>query len=352
MTLLRAIEKQASSFWLAQTTGWLIYLVMIYVTFLTVVTPENFLPLFYLKAFRSLVGFCLTSFALRPIYRRLHGKLSLHPSVFSVLGLAIIFGCLWAVIEGFYYSLAETNFTMAKYLVLFPRVALDYAMTLAAWSAVYFGVNYWRAWQAERENSLRAAALANQAQLEMLRYQVNPHFLFNSLNSIRASIEDEDAPARQMVTHLAEFLRHSLQTGAANEVPLSEEISAAQNYLAIEKARFEERLNIAFDIDPAARDFPVPCYLLNPLIENAVKHGLNGSPDSLQIRVSGRVEDKVLHLEVANTGSVRKHSQGFGIGLENVRRRLEKLFPGQSDFRLFEENGWVRARIEIRAISN
>lgn len=350
--LFAKLQKRLSPFWLAQTTGWLTYLVMIYVTFLTVVTPENFLPLFYLKLFRSLMGFCLTSFALRPIYRRLDEKLSIQPLVFSVLGLSITFGCLWAILEGFYYSLTEANFTVAKYLVLFPRVALDYTMTLVAWSAVYFGIKYWRAWQAEQETSLREAALANQAQLEMLRYQVNPHFLFNSLNSIRASIEDADAPARQMVTHLAEFLRHSLQPGAKNEVPLSEEINAAKNYLAIEKARFEERLNIAFEVDPAAENFSVPCYLLNPLVENAVKHGLNDSSNPLQIHVTVKIEDNVLQLEVANTGSVCKRSQGIGIGLENVRTRLKKRFPGQSDFKLFEENGWVRARIQIRAGMN
>ncbi len=348
--MLRAIEKQTSSFWLLQTSGWLVYLVMIYITFLTVVTPENFLPLFYLKAFRSLVGFCLTSFALRPVYKRFGSKSSIQLIVFSVLGLAIVFGCLWATLEGFYYNFTESNFTIAKYLVLFPRVALDYAMTLAAWSAVYFGIKYWHAWQTERENSLRAAALANQAQLEMLRYQINPHFLFNSLNSIRASIkEDSSGRARQMVTHLSDFLRHSLQTGGAKEVPLSAEIESAQNYLAIEKARFEERLNVRFEIDDAAKIFPVPCYLLNPLVENAVKHGLNGSRQPLQILVSGTLKDNTLHLEVANTGAIGKNSDGFGIGLENTRWRLEKLFPGQSDFRLYEEDGWVRAQIEIRA---
>jgi hypothetical protein len=324
--LFPELEKRLPSFWTVQTAGWLIYLVMIYVTFLTVVTPENFLPLFYLKAFRSLVGFCLTSFALRSVYKRFEGRLLIQSLVFLVL----VYQSLSAVCgrpRRLLLQFDRSEFTVPKYLVLFPRVALDYAMTLAAWSAVYFGVKYWRAWQTEQENSLRAQALANQAQLEMLRYQVNPHFLFNSLNSIRASIEDEDAPARQMVTHLAEFLRHSLQTGATNEVPLIEEISAAQNYLAIEKARFEEKLNVSFEIDPAAREFPVPCYLLNPLVENAVKHGLNGSSEPLQIRISGTVENDVLRVEVANTGSVAKNSRGFGIGLENVRDGSKSSFP-------------------------
>ena len=350
--LFPELEKRLPSFWTVQIAGWLIYLVMIYVTFLTVVTPENFLPLFYLKAFRSLVGFCLTSFALRPVYKRFEGRLLIQSLVFLVLGLSIAFGCLWATLEGFYYSLTEANFTVSKYLVLFPRVALDYAMTLAAWSAVYFGVKYWRAWQTERENSLRASALANQAQLEMLRYQINPHFLFNSLNSIRASIDEDAGRARQMVTHLAEFLRHSLQNSATKEVPLSEEIEAARNYLAIEKARFEDRLNIEFEVEQAAKEFSVPCYLLNPLVENAVKHGLNGSRSPLRIRVSGAVKENTLYLEVSNTGRVSENPDGFGIGLENVRRRLEKLFPGQSDFRLFEETGWVHAQITIRTARN
>ena len=324
-------------------------MVMIYITFLTVTAPGDFLSLFYIKSFRALTGFCLTSFAMRPIYKRFGDKLSIQSIVLLVLGLAVVFGCVWTAIEGGYFRVTTTNFSLAKYMLSSPRYALDYAMTLTAWSALYFGVKNWRAWQKERENALEAVALANQAQLEMLRYQLNPHFLFNALNSIRASIDEDAARAKQMITQLSEFLRYSLSGSGEKEVLLSEELEAVQNYLAIEKIRFEEKLEVSFDVDNAAQDLPVPCFLLNPLIENAVKYGLNGQAKPLKICVSAKLRENALLLEVANTGNLQNNfkSNGAGIGLKNVRERIEKLFPNRAALELSESDGWVRAQIKI-----
>lgn len=338
------------SFWKIQISGWLVYLVAIYITFLTVVPPENYLSLFYVKAFRAFTGFCLTC-VLRQIYLRFAANFSIQSIVLLVLGCAVIFGCVWAGIEIGYYLLTSPNFNFAANAVRLPSYALDYAMTLTGWSALYFGIKHWERWQAERDNALEAVALANQAQLEMLRYQLNPHFLFNALNSIRASIGEDAARAKQMITQLSEFLRYSLLGSKEKEVSLGEEIEAVKNYLAIEKIRFEEKLEVSFEVQEAAQDYRVPCFLLNPLVENAVKHGLDNSAKPLKIRIAAELKNDALFLEIANTGSLQNNlpSNGTGIGLKNVRERLEKLFPQKSDFDLREENGWVRARIEIRA---
>jgi hypothetical protein len=148
-------------------------------------------------------------------------------------------------------------------------------------------------------------------------------------------------------TQLAEFLRYSLLHNNAQEVALGEEIEAVRNYLAIEKTRFEERLEVEFRIDQETENLPAPSFLLNPLVENAIKHGLNSSTQPLKIRVSAQLRNGVLRLEVANTGSLSHGSDGTKVGLRNIRERIEKLYGGRGSFELAEEDGWVCARITL-----
>jgi len=342
-------KKELPSFWTIQLIGWIVYFVVIYITFLTIAQPENFLNLFFLKGFRALIGFFLTSLILRPVYQSFGIRLSIFKLVLLVLMCAVIFGTVWMAIELVYFYLTGTAFNTTNYLARSPRIALDYAMTLAAWSAFYLGIKNWRSWQIERENALKSAALAQKAQLEMLRYQLNPHFLFNALNSIRASVNEDGNRARQMITQLSEFLRHSLTGVEDKEISLREELEAARNYLAIEKIRFEDNLEIEYEVEKRAEEFLVPCFLLNPLIENAVKHGLQASPIPLKIKISARLEGESLMLEVANTGRLNnlQNSNGTKIGLKNVRQRLEKLYGEKGNFELRQDGEFVVARIDI-----
>lgn len=347
-------KNELPSFWKIQITGWLVYMVAIYITFLTVVPPANYLSLFYVKSFRALTGFCLTCI-LRQIYLRFAGNFSIQSIVLLVLVCALVFGCAWAGIEvGYYLLTSPAGYNFAANAVRLPSYALDYAMTLTGWSALYFGIKYWQQWQTERDNALKAVALANQAQLEMLRYQLNPHFLFNALNSIRASIDEDAKRAKQMITQLSEFLRYSLLNESVKKITLRDEIEAVRNYLAIEKIRFEDKLDVQFDIEKQAEDFSVPCFLLNPLVENAIKHGLQTSPKPLKIKISALLKNDSLILEVANTGNLENgfSQNGTKIGLKNVRERLEKLFGERGKFRLIEENNFVKAQIKIAREGN
>ncbi len=339
-------NKIYSSFWFLQISGWLIYMVVIYITFLTV--TSNFLSLFYIKSFRAVVGFFLTLILWR-IYRRVVNRLSLSSIVLTVLVLSVVFGLAWALIEEGYIRAISTEYDFYKNLPKIPRVALDYAMTITGWSAVYFGIKYWQKSQVEQANALQATVLADKAQLDVLRYQLNPHFLFNALNSIRASVDEDSTRAKQMITQLSEFLRYSLLHESTKKIPLREEIEAVRNYLAIEKIRFEEKLEAEFEIEKTTEDFRVPCFLLNPLVENAIKHGLQTSAKPLKIKISAKVFDDKLVLEVANSGKLQNgfDSNGTKIGLKNVRERLEKLFGENGKFELKQEDDFVKARIEI-----
>jgi two-component system LytT family sensor kinase len=342
-------KSKLPSFWTIQLIGWIVYFVAIYITFLTVAQPANFLNLFFLKGFRSVTGFFLTSVFLRPIYKRFAGRLSIGGLVVLVLACAIVFGAAWTAIESLYVYLTNAAFDRTNYLARSPRIALDYAMTLTAWSALYLGVKNWWSWQKERERALESAALADKARLDALRYQLNPHFLFNALNSVRASIDEDAARAKQMITQLAEFLRFSLlQNESAKPIPLGEEIDAVRNYLAIEKIRFEEKLAVEFDVERGAEEFRVPAFLLNPLVENAVKHGRRTEAQPLKIKISAKAADGKLRLEVSNSGRLETDpDKNGGIGLKNVRERLEKLFGPKGKFEIRQENGFVTARIEI-----
>jgi LytS/YehU family sensor histidine kinase len=240
------------------------------------------------------------------------------------------------------------NINFARY----PVEVLDYSFTLIGWSALYFGMKYWRQWQYEHERTLQAEALANHAQLDMLRYQLNPHFLFNALNSIRASIDEDSQRAKRMVTEFSEFLRYSLLNDNSAPVELRQEIEAIKNYLAIEKIRFEDKLDVTFRLEPAAEECRLPGFLIHPLVENAVKHGMTNNSGPLKICIEARIREGRLVVEIANTGrldakSPQTNGAGTHIGLRNVRERLAKLYPDKSSFTLRQDGAWIRATIEI-----
>ena len=343
-----SFEKLTDSPWKLQVIGWLIYFVLMFLTYLSVDTTETIIEVFLIKAQRATFGFIL-SCILWQIYERVLDRQSFGKSIAITFLSSIVFGILWTVLQVTMFMQILPNYRLEKALPHQPRVALIFAVTLMAWSAIYLGIKYWKQSLAERENALQAMILAEKAQLEMLRYQVNPHFLFNAMNSIRASIDEDKDRAKQMVTQLSEFLRHSLLNGETKEIPLREELEAVQNYLAIEKIRFEEDLEIEFDIDEDAKDVKVPGFLLNPLVENAIKHGFQTSPKPLKINIKATLNGAHLLLEVTNTGHLddKTNSRGTRIGLKNVRERLEKLFPKKSSFELFKKDDFVIARILI-----
>jgi len=154
-----------------------------------------------------------------------------------------------------------------------------------------------------------------------------------------------------MVTELAEFMRHSLVRDGGELTPLGDEVETIENYLSIEKARFEEKLDVLVDVDPAAREWLVPPFLLHPLVENAVKHGMRTSPMPLRVELRARAAGGRLTLEVGNTGAWRPPAadgaDGTGTGLSNVRARLEQSYPGRHRLRVTPGGGRVLTVVEI-----
>ena len=226
------------------------------------------------------------------------------------------------------------------------------SLLLFFWSAVYLLAKFWEAWQSQTINAENSYLLAQNAKLQMLQYQLNPHFLFNALSSIRALIRSSPKTAENVISKLSEFLRYLLINRDLQEVPLKNEIEVAKHYLSIEKLRYNDNLQFHFTIDTLAEDFPVSTYLIQPILENAVKFGMETSNKPLVLKMVADVSGNTLQLEISNTGKWIKpksghRKQGTSTGLDNIRQRLNTLYPGQHNFNTFEKNGHVCVQITI-----
>jgi PAS domain S-box-containing protein len=193
----------------------------------------------------------------------------------------------------------------------------------------------------------------------MLRYQLNPHFMFNVLNSVNALMGENQRNAKRMIIQFSSLLRHTLVASGKQTAPLGDEIEAVRHYLAIEKLRFEDRLETRIDTDSGTLGLNVPVFLVQPLVENAIKYGMQTTEHVLNVSISSRLEADVLVIEVANTGvwveathpstgsAAVVKQRSTGIGLENLRKRLEQLYPNGHTMDIVNEQGMVRVQIRI-----
>ena len=201
---------------------------------------------------------------------------------------------------------------------------------------------YWFRRQRERELlTSQLAAQLSQAKLDALRMQLNPHFLFNAMNSISALVRTgQGTRAVSMIAGLSELLRHVLVQDQPNEVPLSDELALANKYLAIEAARFGERLAVVHEIEPETRAARVPSLILQPLIENAIRHGLTRHATGGTIRIRAFRQDGELRLEVQDDGvGIDDVGVEEGVGLRNTRARLTTLYGARQSFTIGRANG-------------
>jgi LytS/YehU family sensor histidine kinase len=233
------------------------------------------------------------------------------------------------------------------------------ATQYVGWSGLYFWIKSAIAARERAMNLIRAEAAAREAELRMLRAQIDPHFLFNALNTVLAGIPPEQRKLNDVVQGLADYLRYSLANRHLTLVALGDEFDAALNYLTVEKARFRDDLQVEAHIDEAARRIPAPGIFLQPLIENAVKHGYRSSPAPLRLRVNIRVDASGgAEIEVANSGRwidpprERAANDAGGHGLESIRRRLALLYPGTHEFALSTAGEQVSIRIHLPPASS
>lgn len=342
--LPKLVAHRESRFWLLQFAGWLGISLISYVS-LNLWYNQPQLTYVLHNVLQSFLGIAL-SWPLRFVFRSYWGA-SWAARAVVIVASVMIFALAWAVIRlaTFEAMTGETNLWADFGGWYFPSIFI-----FLCWAAFYHGIKYYQLLQSERDQLLvaeglqkeevlrriSAEAAVKESQLTLLRYQLNPHFLFNTLNSIYALIDQGEAErARTMLLNLSHFLRYSLEHGAEQSVPLAEEVDAANLYLSIEQARFADRLTVEFSITEEVRRALVPSFLLQPLIENAIKHAIAQSEEGGAIRVVAHREETTLLLAVEDSGAdaptakVSQRSSGGGLGLKNVQERVTTLYGTQ-----------------------
>jgi len=344
------LRNRTALFWIFQLAGWTgISLVSYFSLNLWYNQPEA--EYIAHNILQSVLGI-LVSWPMRPIYRRLW-HVSLLPRLLITALVVLLLSLVWAFMRLllFLYLTDETGLWSDFGGWYFPSIFI-----FISWTALYYGVKYYDLFQGEHETLLRleserqreairrirAESDAREAQLKMLRYQLNPHFLFNTLNAIYALVAaNKKESAGQMILNLSSFLRYSLEKESVQRVSLAQEIKMLHLYLQIEQARFAERMRVTVDIDPAVEDCEVPSLILQPLIENSIKYAIASSEEGGRIRIVGSQDRGRLSVSVEDSGTPEgadpeEIAKGTGVGLRNIRERLSVQYGSDFDLDISE----------------
>lgn len=350
-TRISGVWSRLPLFWRFQLGGWIAF------TFFSFPLKwfmlENVPGSVLVSLYRDGLGFIIT-LGMREIYRRVY-RHGIHPlfTMGIIAGVSLAGGSLLTLFSLIFHT--TFDFEEGKVFATSVIFATFYFRTglCAGWSLLYFGIKLARDGM-ERELKLaRAESKRNSAELRLLRAQMNPHFLYNALNTIIAEVGKQDQHLKALVRSLAEYLRYSLENRNHDRVPLGQEFDAVKGYMEVEKARFRGDLEIEYAIGADARRSMAPGILLQPLVENAVKHGRKTSRRPLRIRLLvSRLMNGNIRVEVSNTGAWVKESNqpiASGVGLENLRQRLALLYPESHHFQILQKDGWVTVQIEFPA---
>jgi signal transduction histidine kinase len=283
----------------------------------------------------------LTTHALRAFIRRRQWlKLSPLRALPRVAAAALVTGTVITalVTAGWPLAFGMAALRKAGYAWILPVVSI-WSITVFLWEVIYFGVHYFESFQTSEVEKLRLAVVAKDSQLRALISQVNPHFIFNCLNGLRAMIVEDPARAQDMVTELSNILRYSLQSGRTETVPLETELEAVTAYLKLEAIRLEERLRVHIAVDPESLETRIPPMLLQTLVENGIKHGVARLPGGGEIRVDSQVESRAVKIQVRNSGQLRDDAGSTRLGLDNARERLRLLYGNAASLVLRNYDG-------------
>ncbi|MBF7074668.1 histidine kinase [Glaciecola sp. MH2013] len=354
---MHSIDNKANkkpNFWTLHLSGWLAYIVIfsfdnILFTHETDASWAVIFPLF-LSASMAL----LLTLPLRHIYRDCWSST---PSnlILIIACASLVVALIWTPSKNLTMWYFNKDMSIVDWFAAFNNeeqnpwailTGLSYSFfMILVWSSLYFGINYHYRLMQEKQLHIDAVRLSHQAQIKMLRYQINPHFLFNTLNAISTLVLSEHtAKANGMLIRLSTFLRFSLDNDPEKKVALYEEIKASMLYLEIEKTRFEERLKVDIRISEEAENVLVPSLILQPLIENSIKYAIAKMTSDGLICIEAATKQGLLHLSVFDNGPGQtpipttttttspEQTKHKGVGINNIKDRLNVLYPGEHKF--------------------
>ena len=326
------ILRRKKVYWISQITGWSIFgAANIFVNSSVEGFSINTILVWIIVCFAGV----LLTHTLRYYVNKLNWlDFSLNKTIPKVLLSSVTIGIILFVILYFSHSVLEgTELEEFRFSTPFMGI-LNLSSVILFWTLIYFSIHYFENYKkAEIESYIWEAAVKD-FELKTLKSQLNPHFMFNALNSIRALIEEDPESAQTAVTKLSNILRYSLKMERIETVPLEDEMKAVSDYLSLEKIRFEERLKFEMEISPNSLNIEIPPMMIQTLVENGIKHGISKRTGGGEISICSAVSDSELFIKIKNNGRIEdemlKHSKGFGIS--NTKHRLNLLYGEKASF--------------------
>lgn len=342
--------KAKRVYWLAQIGGWMMLSLMVLFSSLvyienTAKSQEMTAQLIVSTFVFFVLGVLLTHFMRACFLYFGWLNMKLGPLIPRAILATFFFASLMSLFNDLInYIISGESDDFSFINILLNTIATS--MFFLLWNSVYFTFHFFQRSKEQEVNNIQLTASHNEIELKNLRSQLNPHFLFNSLNSIRALIDIDPVQAKTNVTKLSSLLRKSLILGKEQLVSLKEELAIVQDYLDLEKVRFEERVTIIQEHDSNLEDLQIPPFIIQTLVENAIKHGISKRIEGGKIWIKSSQIDDVIVITVENEGKLDA-TKDSGIGIENTIRRLELQYKGKAKFSLYESPTTVIAKITL-----
>jgi len=345
-TLPLKVRRRRKLYWLIQLIAWLGYggVLLFFLFTIDNLTRDTFIGILLIV----FIGIGLSHFY-RFIILRLKWK-TLRPLLLipRVLIASLLFGITLYLLNSIilYYTFHLNFFTMGEAFSQF----LHWSFLCMVWSLFYFAFHLFEKGRAEELRSLQVEANAHEVELNNLKTQLNPHFMFNAMNSIRALVDEEPELAKKSITQLSNILRSTLLMGRKKLVAVQEELKLVKDYLLLEGIRFEERLQVKYEVDKGVMNYQIPPLMLQTIVENAIKHGISNLRDGGLITIRIAEEGHLLLLRVENSGKLLQNDKlkpGTGTGLENTKKRLRLMYGEAASFSIYDEDNRVVAEVRL-----
>lgn len=342
--------KKISAYWLCQIVGWSTYILLwtfFYYTIRTKPSP-HFFPMLSVDA---VVGICVTHIMRIFIRQSKIIEQDIKRQIFAIFGTTFAFSFLYALIVIWANQLLGWEAEQMAQYTFWNKVVrawYGYFLFLLIWNFIYFTYHYVEKTRKEKLDKIRLESLVRELELKTIKSHINPHFIFNALNSIRALVDENPERARTAITELSNILRSSMQAEKIETAPLERELNLVKDYLELEHIRFEDRLRVEYDIDEDTLDQEIPPMMLQTLVENAIKHGISKQISGGKIKIASDFVKDHLELSVQNTGSLGIESNAEGFGIVSTQNRLKLLYGEKASFDIRNVNGnMVEAKVTL-----
>lgn len=325
--------NKAKLYWTLQAAGWGLFYVAY--TFIA----GNFAG-YKWQIFAGYLNVVVTGLLITHVYRWFVKKRRwIDYGIFKLAGkvlmasvlLAIFWNSITLPINHIFFSI-DTGRELTTFVVVI--MTFNLAIIILVWSLIYFTFQFFFNFKRSEVEKWKLEAAVKDAELIALKSQINPHFIFNSLNNIRSLVVENPEKSRDMITHLSGLLRYSIQFNNREKVKLEDELEVVQNYLNLESIQYEDRLSYKLEIKPETLEMQIPPMAIQLLVENAIKHGIANLPKGGEIHVKSFLKDQNLIVEVLNSGQLKETTDSTGIGLKNASDRLKLLFGKLSDLKI------------------